>query len=339
MTEPAKKQSSSQLVTACLAILAAVALGVALYFMRPVLVPLVLAVMVAYLVVPVVDFVQVKLRMPRAAAVVAALLLAAGALTLVVMMITSSAKSLAAKAPLYQDKVVQLGQSGLDFAQRLGLPVDSAAVKSQLGDLPVAGILGGALNSLVDWSSTFFLVLIFVIYLVSGQKPGHHRKGVYREIDSTIRRYLAVKVYLSAATGIAVGLILWIIGLDLAAVFGVLAFLLNFIPSIGSVIATLLPLPLAIVQFDSTAAIILAVVLPGAIQMGVGNALEPKMMGKSLNLHPITILLSLIFWGMLWGLPGMVLAAPITAVVKIVLDRVDATRPVGALLGGQLPGQ
>jgi AI-2 transport protein TqsA len=320
-----------------LAVIAAVALGAALYFMRPVLVPLVLAVLLSYLVAPVVDLMQVRLKIPRSLAVLIAFLLAGGLIGGVVLMISSSAARLATKADIYQQKLVDMGNEVLAMLQRIGVPVDAEVVRAQIADLPVGSLLAGTLNSVVNSASMFFLVLIFVIYLVAGRVPGEHKKGVYKEIDVKIRKYISIKVLLSSATGILAGLILWGIGLDLAAVFGVLAFLLNFIPSVGSVIATLLPLPLAIVQFDSSAAIIAVLVLPGTVQMVIGNVLEPKLMGTSLNLHPITVLLSLIFWGMLWGPAGMVLAAPITAVLKIILDRVESTRPVADLLAGKLP--
>ncbi len=331
------ENSGQQLIGPSLLILAFVAVGAALYFMRPVLVPLVLAILISYLVTPVVDLVQVRLRVPRAIALAAALALAGGGITLLIMLISSSAASLASKAPLYQEKLVDIGNSALALAARAGLPVNSAALEEQLANLPVGSILANLLNSVVASASVLLLVLVFVIYLVAGHSPGERRKGLYAEIDGKIRRYLAVKVMMSAVTGIIVALLLALFGLELAVVFGVLAFLLNFIPSVGSIIATFLPLPLALVQFDSPAMILLVLVVPGALQIAIGNGLEPKLMGTSLDLHPITILLSLIFWGMLWGLPGMVLAAPITAVVKIVLDRVESTRPIGDLLAGKLP--
>ncbi len=320
-----------------LAVIAAVALGAALYFMRPVLVPLVLAVLLSYLVAPVVDLMQVRLKIHRSLAVFIAFLLAGGLIGAVVLMISSSATRLAGKADVYQQKLVDMGNEGLAMLQRIGVPVDADVVRAQIADLPVGSLLAGTLNSVVNSASMFFLVLIFVIYLVAGRVPGEHKRGVYKEIDLKIRKYISIKVLLSSATGILAGFLLWVIGLDLAAVFGVLAFLLNFIPSVGSVIATLLPLPLAIVQFDSPAAIVAVLVLPGTVQMVIGNVLEPKLMGTSLNLHPITVLLSLIFWGMLWGPAGMVLAAPITAVLKIILDRVESTRPIADLLAGKLP--
>ena len=94
---------------------------------------------------------------------------------------------------------------------------------------------------------------------------------------------------------------------------------------------------IAVVQFESPLAIAAAVAIPGAIQMSLGNVIEPKLMGDGLELHPATILLSLAFWGLIWGPVGMVLAVPITAVVRIVLVRFESTRPAGDLLAGKLP--
>jgi len=126
-------------------------------------------------------------------------------------------------------------------------------------------------------------------------------------------------------------------GVDLALVFGVMAFLLNFIPSVGSIIATLLPMPLALVQFDSWLPITLVLVLPGTVQFTIGNVVEPLVMGEGLDLHPVTVLLALVFWGLLWGVVGMLLAAPMTAVLRIVLGRLEITRPLAELLAGRLP--
>jgi AI-2 transport protein TqsA len=325
------------LVVAALVTLALVAVGLVFYYMRPVLVPLVLALLVSYLIAPVVDFVQVRLKVPRSLAVLVAFLLAFAGVAAVIMLISSSAASLMNRAPMYQDKIVMLWDRVLGAAASAGLPIEASAIKARLAELPAGEMLGSMLNSLAGTSTTFLLVLVFVIYLVSGRTPHEHRTGIYKEMDASIRRYLTVKVLMSVVTGVAVGGILAVIGLDLAPVFGVLAFLLNFIPSVGSLIATFLPLPLALVQFDTATPVVLVVLIPGVIQVLIGNALEPKLLGSSLNLHPITILLSLVFWGMLWGVAGMVLAAPITAILKIIFDRIEYTRPLGALLAGKLP--
>ena len=142
---------------------------------------------------------------------------------------------------------------------------------------------------------------------------------------------------MSLVTGISVTVFLWLLDIDLAMVFGLLAFVLNFIPNVGSIIATVLPIPMVLVNPDfSILTLSLAIILPGTVQMIVGNVIEPKLLGDSLELHPITVLLSLIFWGIIWGIPGMLLAAPITAVCKILLENIEITKPVAAILEGKI---
>lgn len=138
-------------------------------------------------------------------------------------------------------------------------------------------------------------------------------------------------------TGILVGILFLIFGVDLTFMFVVLTILLNFIPSIGSVIATLLPLPVIMLQFGFTAPFYVILIGSGFIQFTIGNVVEPKFMGDSMDLHPVVVLMFLIFWGLVWGIPGMFLAVPITAVLKIVLSRIETTRPFAELLGGRLP--
>jgi AI-2 transport protein TqsA len=143
---------------------------------------------------------------------------------------------------------------------------------------------------------------------------------------------------IAAVTGLLVGLVLWAFGLHLAWLFAFLVFLLSYIPNIGSVIATLLPLPVAVAQFQNPWMILAVVAIPGAIQTTIGNVVAPRLMGRGLELHPVTVLLSLAFWGLLWGIAGMVLAIPIVATLRIVLSQFSTTRPIASLLAGRLPG-
>jgi AI-2 transport protein TqsA len=124
----------------------------------------------------------------------------------------------------------------------------------------------------------------------------------------------------------------------MAWLFGLLVFLLNFIPNIGSIVATLLPIPVAVTQFQDPWMVLAVVAIPGAIHLTIGNLIAPRLMGRGVELHPVTVLLALAFWGLLWGIVGMVLAVPIVAVVRIVLGRFGTTRPVAELLAGRLPG-
>ncbi len=200
----------------------------------------------------------------------------------------------------------------------------------------IFNIVTSASGTIFRLTSGVFFVCIFVIFLLVGRNPYAEHSHVYTDIVQKVRRYVGIKVAISAMTGVLVWAILSMIGLELASLFGILAFLLNFIPSIGSIIATLLPIPIAVAQFQSPWLVILVIAVPGAVQNILGNIIEPKLMGEGLNLHPVTILLALSFWGLLWGVVGMLLAAPITAAIRIVLMQFDMLRPIGDVLAGDL---
>ncbi|MEE9292576.1 MAG: AI-2E family transporter, partial [Acidobacteriota bacterium] len=220
---------------------------------------------------------------------------------------------------------------------RFGIDLGQQPFLERLQALPILDMLKTTAGTVATLLSTGLMTLIFVIYLLLGRQPNRLRTGLYADMDLKIRRYVVTKVATSAATGILVGTILALFGLDLALVFGVMAFLLNFIPSIGSILSTLLPIPMAIVQFESIWMIAGVIIVPGVIQVVIGSGIEPKIMGEGLELHPVTILLALVFWGLLWGVVGMLLAAPITAVAKLVMQRFEMTRPAADLLAGRLP--
>ncbi len=183
--------------------------------------------------------------------------------------------------------------------------------------------------------STSVVVLIFVFFLLIGT-PTYHNSETLKEIDLQIRSYLALKTIISIFTGMAFGMALRLFGVPMAFTFGVMAFLLNFVPNVGPLVASLLPIPLIILDPNGTIiwmAITITVIC--SIQLISGNLVEPKIMGNSSDLHPVTILLALMFWGMMWGVIGMFLATPITAAVKIVLERIDQTRPIASLMAGR----
>jgi AI-2 transport protein TqsA len=134
-----------------------------------------------------------------------------------------------------------------------------------------------------------------------------------------------------------VGVVLWFFGLHMAWLFALLVFAFTFIPNVGPIIATLLPIPVAVTQFKDPWTILAVIAVPGAIHMLIGNLVTPKMMGRGMELHPVVVLLSLAFWGLLWGIVGMVLAVPIVATLRIVLSHFSTTRPIANLLAGHLP--
>jgi predicted PurR-regulated permease PerM len=195
-------------------------------------------------------------------------------------------------------------------------------------------VLRNTVGAIFGLLSGVLFVCVFVIFLLAGRNPYAEHSQMYTDVVRKIRRYLGTKVVTSALVGVLVWASLSIIGMELAGVFGILAFLLNFIPVIGAIIVTVLPIPIAVAQFQSPWPVILVMVIPGGIHNIIGNIIEPKLMGEGLDLHPVTILLALSFWGLLWGIVGMFLAAPITAVMRIVLMQFDTFKPIANLLAG-----
>ncbi len=320
-----------------LSLIAGILGAAALHWLRPVMIPFILAFFFSYLLSPVIDVLMRRFFLPRGLAIFSALLLGLLLAFLLVGLISSSVQQLAQNGPAYARKFQLLSaQATASLADR-GIEVGIESLQAELESLPLAQLLMKVTRSLLDTLSTTFLVLIFVIYLLQGRTSKGSRGEIKAQIDDQIRRYIGLKVGLSAITGISVALLLWLLGVDLALLFGLLAFLLNFIPSVGSVIATLLPLPVILLSPElSVWTALWALLLPGAVQITVGNIIEPRLQGDSLNLHPITILLALIFWGMLWGIPGMFLGTPITAALRILFNQIPLTQPVARLMAGEI---
>ncbi|MEX2182232.1 MAG: AI-2E family transporter [Gemmatimonadaceae bacterium] len=337
LTAKGLAEEQAWLITVSLIILAAVATALALSWTRPVMVPLVLATFVYYLVSPIAELLESRLRFPRWASTLVTLLLVAGGLVLLGLLVTTGARGLAASADIYREKLLAWGVRLAQFLDGRGIDISQDALVQSVQDLPMRGMLQATAGTALTLVTNGTLVLIFVVFLLLGRNRELVRSRVFRQIDREIRRYLVVKFALSAVTGALVGIILSLFGLELALVFGVLAFFLNFIPSVGSIVATILPLPLALVQFDTAGPVIAIFVLTLLVQFAIGNVIDPKLMGKRLDLSPVTILAALVFWGLLWGIVGMLLAAPLTAILRIVLSEFQTTRVVADLLAGRLP--
>ncbi|WP_372895744.1 AI-2E family transporter [Stieleria sp.] len=218
------------------------------------------------------------------------------------------------------------------------VPVESGRMKeaTELVDAFVRDGISVVLQAFLSLVSTSIVVLIYVFFLLLG-KSSYAQTATLREIDSQIRSYLSLKTVISIGTGAVFGLTLRMFGVPMALSFGVLAFLLNFIPNIGPIVASLLPIPLILLDPSGNIVWMVSVIVAtSAIQILSGNVVEPKLMGNSSDLHPVTILLGLMFWGMMWGIIGMFLATPITAAIKIVLERFEPTRQIANIMAGRL---
>jgi AI-2 transport protein TqsA len=327
-----------RLQTACLLIITAILCAVAAYWMRAVLIPFVLSFFLFQLLAPIVRFLNRKARLPHPLAVTVTLLLVGTVIFYTSSVITGSVGQLLKGSDAYTAKLAEI----LDNLYEHYPPLEArfrAIGERQVEKFSegVGSFLAAFTNSVIYLLSQSTVVLLFLMFLLFGSQQEEELRGVLADIDLKIKNYIQVKFTLSLGTGLVVGTILHILGVDLAFVFGLMAVLLNFIPNVGSILATILPLPLILVDPSmSTTGAVLAIVLPGTIQFMIGNVVEPKLLGDSLNLSPVIILLSLTVWTALWGGIGALLAVPITAIIQILCEQLAFTRPVAAILKGDL---
>ncbi|MBN2456994.1 MAG: AI-2E family transporter [Sedimentisphaerales bacterium] len=334
---PDIQKENMWLIEGSLAVVAVVAAAVVLRYTRVVMIPFVLAIFIFLLVSPILDFQVIRLKIPRALAVALSLLVVLFIIVVLCVLIVLAVQTIVATIGRYSDSFANLAEKIFGKMDSWGIDLNQDKIVQDLRD-NIPKFVTDALSRVFGLVSSLFFVLIFVAFLLAGRNPHAIRSGVYADIDQKVRRYIGTKIAISAVTGLVVWWFLAMVGLQLAGVFGMLAFLLNFIPSIGSIISTLLPIPVAVAQFQNVWFVVLVVSVPGLVQTIIGNVIEPKVMGKGLNLHPVIVLLALSFWGLLWGVAGMFLATPMTATIRIVLMQFDTLKPIGNLLAGHLPG-
>jgi len=359
------EQSSARIQTVSLAVLAVVAATFSIYWLRPVLVPLVVALFVVSGVSPILNALKERLGVNRIIAAGITFLAGVALLLVFGFSIWMSMVDLNKNSRNYRNRVedivdwaeVRVQAFGTRIGSRTASTLPSTDVTEAIPETTVVvpaertskvdasdfvdalvrdgiSIISQAFISLV---STSVVVLIYVFFLLSG-KTVQYESPMVSEIDNQVRSYLGLKTSISIFTGFAFGISLWLFGVPMAFTFGVLAFLLNFVPNVGPLIASLLPVPLIILDpTGSLGWMVAAISVSCAIQAISGNIIEPKMMGGSSDLHPVTILVALMFWGMMWGIIGMFLATPVTAALKILLQRIDSTKPIADLMAGRFP--
>jgi AI-2 transport protein TqsA len=337
-TPSAQSQNTqNSLIAACLLVIAAILLAVALAYTRTIMIPFTVALFLAYFVTPAVELLKSRLRFPHWAAVMGALSLFFLSIVMFVLIVRGSVIRIIDSFYLYEEKLARIVAVVAEFFLRFDIRLDQSYLLARMKDLPMfsyaQSVAGTAMAFLLD----FMLVVIFLIFLVSGKSIAEKKSPLAVEIDAKIRGYILTKVATCMMTALALWIVFEILQLDMALMFALLSFFLGFIPTLGSIVATLLPLPIALVQYESTLPIVCVIAIPAFIQVVLGNILEPKLLGKGLDLHPITILISLMFWGLIWGVAGMFLAVPITAVLKIILEKIPLTRGLSEMLAGRSP--
>ena len=311
---------------------------------EPVFIALLLSVLLVYVLDTLVIRLQ-RLSLPLWAATILAALVLVGIVGGLGVFVVRDLLELGTRLPEYQKRILGMIDStarAIEGVLGLAQPLDL------LGGLR-AGAFGAfalqAARSAAAFAVDFALVVFFALIMLIGK---HHaaatianafpaRKGrptgaVLTAIDAHLRAYIGLKAFISLLVGVGTTAILLAMGVEFAFVWGSLAFLLNFVPSLGPLAAIALPVLVAAAGRGFWPTSVLTGILLGLMHVGLSNVLEPKLMGDRLDLSFLVIFISLLFWGWLWGPAGVLLAVPLTATVKIVLEHIPRTRRFALLL-------
>ena len=285
-------------------------------------------------------------------------------LSLVLALLTMLAASLFAMSVVITN-VTAIGASSADFAKSLNLLLDQVAaftglkheelLKGIANQVGLGQLLASIVSAMTNFASQFGVVFIYVIFLLVEQqffdiklnaivRNEARREQVRALLDRMgrdIQSYILIMTFVSTLTAILSYGVMVAVGLEHAAFWAFLIFILNFIPTIGSIIGTALPSLYGLLQFGDFKPFLILLAAIGVIQFLIGNILQPRLSAKTLNLSQFVVILSLFVWGAMWGIVGMFLAVPITAILMIVFANFPSTRVLAAALSesGDVPAQ
>lgn len=321
-------------------------IGLILRLAQPVLFPFFVALFLAFIVSPVLDFLT-RIKVPRAAAVILIVLVTFLILYLLGFLFYSSGKSFAGEIPKYEKKFQDLTHYLRQTFHITSLEWDPLGWLTDLDTNRIASFLLSSLGPFFSFLTNLLLVFLFLIFILAGQgslrakanvaytkERARQIQEIVEHITRQVQRYLVIKTAINLVAGLLTTAFLMILGLDFAVVFGLLAFLLSYIPHLGAVFASAVPALMAFIQFDSPLLAVLVLAVLYMFHQGLG-LLEVKVQGVGLGLSPLLVFFSLIFWGWLWGIPGMVLAVPILAIIKIVCYNIPALKPLSLMMSSR----
>ena len=245
-------------------------------------------------------------------------------------------------APEYQIKFQNLTNN---ITQTLNIS-EIPTLKEIQEKINISNLVGSIANMITSIASYTSAILIYVLLLLaeyrifdkklriifSAKKDFENIKEILLRIDLDIKTYIKIKSLMSLLTSILSYLVFILVGVDFAMFWALIIFLLNYIPTVGSIIAIIFPSILVIIQFGSLGSFFIMIISLIAIQIIVGNILEPKLMEKSLNLSSLVIVLSLVIWGNIWGVIGMFLCIPLMVIINIILSNFPKTRNLAIIL-------
>lgn len=320
--------------TVCLMILAASAATWVLVYTKTVLMPFVIALFISMVAGTLAGWLKQKWKVPYGLGLVLSFLAFLAIIALSVLFISSSIESFVAGADIYAERLNDTLDWLLLHSQKYGINMNAQFVADTVDKLPVFNMVKSVGSTLVSILTNLMLITLFVIFIFMG-KASAEKPSLVGNIQKQISFYLLIKIFVSLLAAGFTWIVLASVKTELASMLAVLTFVLNFIPNIGPFISTMLPMPVLFLQYGLDWHILLALILLTTIHFIIGNILETKWLGKGMDLDPIVVIACLIFWALVWGIMGALLAVPMTAIVKMVLERNETTKPLADLLGGK----
>jgi len=292
------------------------------------------------------------LKIPKAVILIGLLLVIFACLFLFGLLVFNGASSFIEHVPAYSEKITRMVKGML---ASLKLPMID--IKQYIANIEwektfdpgqITALVSGTIGSFTNFIGNLLLVLLLLMFMLGEKVPmvtriaramsrerGEELQRVVAAIDARIRHYLFIKTLMSLITGALAALILLAGRVDFVIFSALLIFFLNFIPTIGSLLGTAFPVLIAFLRYGFCLRLVLITAALMIMGFVMGNVVEPQVMGKNLELAPIMIVFSLIFWGWLWGGVGMFLAVPITSALKIIFESIPDLKPLAAVMSGE----
>jgi AI-2 transport protein TqsA len=293
-----------------------------------------------------------KWKIPKTVIMIGLLLVIFTCLFLFGLLIFTGASSFISDFPAYSAKITQIVKS---MMASLKLPL--LDVKQYIANIDwekifnpaqITALVSGTMGDFTSFVSNLLLVLLLLMFMLGEKVPmvtritralskerGEELQRIMATIDTRVQHYLFIKTLMSVATAALAALILLVGQVDFIIFSALLIFFFNYIPTFGSLIGTIFPVLIAFLRYGFCLRLVLVTISLMVMQFVMGNVFEPQVMGKSMNLSPIVILISLIFWGWVWGVVGMFLAVPITSALKIIFENIPALKPLAAAMSGE----
>ena len=304
------------------------------------LVPIIFALFLSLLCIPPMRRLQ-RHGLPAGAAISIVVFVATILVLLITSVISGSIEQFHESLPAYQERLDEIIKPAVAWFADRGVDIQPTNIAGRINTGAFMEFASDTTLSLLSALSNIFIVILTMIFMLfeangfAGKlaAAGSSNMDQLSEITERVNKYLAIKAWISAGTGISVTILTAALGVDFPLLWGLMAFLFNFVPNIGSIIAAIPAILLALIQLGPGEALLLGVGYV-VINVVVGNILEPKLMGQRLGLSTLVVFLSLMFWGWVWGPMGMLLSVPLTVIVQIVLDHYDDFRWLAVLLSG-----